>query len=175
MQKNHTKNSFGLHALPSIAAIAFSCSGGQAWAIGTEDEVFQKPLQAEFNKLDSNQDHKLSRTEISDDANLAGQFQNADDNSDDVLIVEEYAALKSQIQQNRIERYLDDSTVTAKIKAELIQDAGMQGLDISVETHMGQVILSGFVKTPQQSRRAMQIASGVRGVTSVKNSLIVKS
>jgi hyperosmotically inducible protein len=79
------------------------------------------------------------------------------------------------MQQSRIESYLDDSTVTAKIKAELIKDAGMRGLDISVKTHEGQVILSGFVETQQQSRRAMQIASGIRGVVAVKNGLVIKT
>jgi len=36
------------------------------------------------------------------------------------------------------------------------------------------VILSGFVDTEAQASRAVEIASGVRGVLSVKNSLIVK-
>lgn len=175
MQKIHTKNSFGVRALPSIAVLTLSCASMQAWAIGTEDEVFQKPLQSEFNKLDSNQDQKLSQQEIAADADFAGHFKQADANSDGALAADEYSTFKSHAQQSRIAAYLDDSTVTAKIKAELVKDAGMQGLDISVKTHEGQVILSGFVETREQSRRAMQIASGIRGVVAVKNALVIKT
>ena len=64
--------------------------------------------------------------------------------------------------------------VAARIKAELLKDTGIRGLRISVETHHGQVILSGFVESENQIRRAAEIASGVRGVVSVKNSLILK-
>lgn len=175
MQKIHTKNNFGFRALPSIAVLTLSCASVQAWAIGTEDEVFQKPLQSEFNKLDANHDLKLSQQEIAGDADFAGHFKQADADNDGALAVDEYSTFKSHAQQSRIAAYLDDSTVTAKIKAELIKDAGMKGLDISVKTHAGRVILSGFVDTREQSRRAMQIASGIRGVVAVENGLVVKT
>lgn len=174
MQKIHTKNSYGLRALPSIAIITFSCASAQAWAIGTENELFQKPLQSEFNKFDIDHNSKLTQKEVAGDADFSGQFKRADDNGDGVLAISEFSAFKSQAQQSRIESYLDDSTVTAKIKAELVKDAGMKGLDISVETYKGQVILSGFVENKEQSQRAMRIASGIRGVQSIKNGLIVK-
>lgn len=175
MQKIHTINSFGLRALPSIAVITFSCIGTQAWAIGTEDKIYHKPLQSEFNTLDINRDGKLTQVETAGDADFKGKFALADKNHDGLLMNNEYSAFKSRVQQSRIEAYLDDSTVTAKIKAELFKDTGTKGLDISVETHKGQVILSGFVDTHLQSRRAMQIASGIRGVHAVKNGLVIKS
>lgn len=174
MRKIHIQTNSGLRAWPSIAAITFSCASVPALAIGTEEEVFRKPLQAEFNKLDLNQDNRLSKMETAADSDVVGQFEKADINHDSMLAIEEYGAFKSRIQQSRIEKYLDDSTVTAKIKAELIKDAGTTGLDISVETFRGQVILSGFVETLEQSQRAMRIASGVRGVKSVRNGLVVK-
>lgn len=174
MQKIHTAHHFGLCALPSIAVLTL-CASAQAWAIGTEDEIFQKPLQTEFNKFDANRDRRLTSEEVAGDADFNGRFKLADNNHDGVLAPDEYSTFKSHAQQSRIASYLDDSTVTAKIKAELIKDAGTDGLDITVETHDGQVILSGFVDTYQQSRLAMQIASGVRGVRAVKNGLVVKS
>jgi hyperosmotically inducible protein len=51
----------------------------------------------------------------------------------------------------------------------------MKSLAIKVQTYHGQVILSGFVDNAAQSKRAVEIASGVRGVLSVKNSLVIKS
>ena len=174
MLRIHTNNLCHLGAIPSIAAIAL-CASAQARAIGTEDEIFQKPLQSEFNKLDTNHNRLLSQQEATIDVDFSDRFKAADINSDGVLAVDEYNAFKSHAQQARIQTYLDDSTVTAKIKAELIRDAGMHGLDISVETHHGDVILSGFVDNQLQLRRAMQIASGIRGVRSIKNGLVIKS
>jgi hyperosmotically inducible protein len=173
MQRIHANHLINLGAIPSIAAIALFAST-QARAIGTEDEIFQQPLQSEFNKLDADQDRRLSRREVAVDTDLSGRFQQADADQDGALALDEYTAFKSRAQQARIKTYLDDSTVTAKIKAELIRDAGMHGLEISVETHHGEVILSGFVDNHMQMQRAMQIASGVRGVRSVKNGLGVK-
>ena len=174
MQRIQASPLFQIGTIPSIAAIAF-CASTQARALGTEDELYQQPLQFEFNRLDINHDHLLTQQEVVIDADFSNRFKQADVDGDGALAVDEYSTFKSRAQQARIQAYLDDSTVTARIKAELIRDAGMQGLDISVETYRGEVILSGFVESHIQMRRAMQIASGVRGVRSVKNGLIVKS
>jgi osmotically-inducible protein OsmY len=45
---------------------------------------------------------------------------------------------------------------------------------INVETFKGVVQLSGFVDSEQASARASEVARSVKGVTAVKNSLIVK-
>ena len=87
----------------------------------------------------------------------------------------EYANYTGEADKKRMETLLDDSTVTARIKAELFRDASIRDLKISVETHKGQVILSGFVESSEQLHRAAQIASGVRGVVIIKNGLLIKS
>lgn len=162
------------HLYLAAAVLAIAGVSLQAFAIGNEDVIRQQPLQPEFNKLDIDQDKKLSPNETLPDSDLEGNFTLADTDGDGVLVLGEYNAFKSAKQQQRIIAYLDDGTITAKVKAEIIRDAGMKGLDISVETLKGQVILSGFVDNADQARRAEQIASGVRGVQSVKNALIVK-
>jgi len=48
-------------------------------------------------------------------------------------------------------------------------------MKISVETHQGVVLLSGFVETEAQIKQAEAIAGAIEGVKSVKNSLVVKS
>ena len=70
--------------------------------------------------------------------------------------------------------YVDDSTITAKVKAAIFDDPALKVLQISVETFKGTVQLSGFVNSPQAVSRAAEVARGVSGVRSVKNDLLVK-
>ncbi|MBS0633542.1 MAG: BON domain-containing protein [Verrucomicrobia bacterium] len=70
--------------------------------------------------------------------------------------------------------YIDDSTITAKVKAILIKDDYVKAYQVSVETRKGVVQLSGFVDTADQKARAASDAATVKGVVSVQNDLIVK-
>jgi osmotically-inducible protein OsmY len=70
--------------------------------------------------------------------------------------------------------YVDDTTITSKVKTKLIQDQALQAFQIDVETYNGQVLLSGFVESPDQVQRAMSAAREVEGVKSVKNALVVR-
>jgi hyperosmotically inducible protein len=156
-------------------ALATACATGvPAHAFGTGDDRVETPLYSEFKKLDRNGDGKLTRKETLRDKDVAPHFDKADADKNGSLSASEYGDYKSGLQQARVESFLDDSSVTAKVKAELLKDDGIKSLAIKVQTHHGQVILSGFVDTESQARRAVEIASGVRGVLAVKNSLIVK-
>jgi len=70
--------------------------------------------------------------------------------------------------------YVDDSTITAKVKAAIFDDPALKVLQINVETFKGVVQLSGFVNSAETRSRAAVVASRVSGVKSVKNNLIVK-
>ena len=70
--------------------------------------------------------------------------------------------------------YVDDSTITTKVKAAIFGEESLRSADISVETFKGTVQLSGFVDSTQHARRAEEVAQGVHGVERVKNNLIVK-
>ena len=70
--------------------------------------------------------------------------------------------------------YVDDSTITTKVKALLAEDNFLRSFQISVETYKGKVQLSGFVNSQNAVDKAGQIAMSVKGVRSVKNNLIVK-
>lgn len=67
--------------------------------------------------------------------------------------------------------YVDDSVITAKVKAEIINDPMLKVFQISVETFKGEVQLSGFVDSAEASARAVEVTQRVKGVTSVKNSM----
>ncbi|MBC8009563.1 MAG: BON domain-containing protein [Burkholderiales bacterium] len=70
--------------------------------------------------------------------------------------------------------YVDDSAITVKVKSAFVKDPIVKALDVSVETYKGVVQLSGFVGTPEEKRQAEAVAANVKGVTGVKNGLIVK-
>ncbi len=70
--------------------------------------------------------------------------------------------------------YVDDSTITAKIKADLLQDNKLTASDVHVKTYKGVVDLSGFVNREADISEAGIIARQVSGVISVHNNLIVK-
>ncbi len=81
----------------------------------------------------------------------------------------------SQSAQSRsMGQYVDDKTISAKVKADLIADPLTKAHEIDVTTYKGMVQLSGFVDTPEASQRAEQIARNIKGVVDVKNNLIVK-
>jgi hyperosmotically inducible periplasmic protein len=71
--------------------------------------------------------------------------------------------------------YVDDATVSTKVRAELIGNQSMKGLDIHVETMQDVVQLSGFVDSADQKAQAEQIARGVKGVRGVRNDIVVRT
>jgi len=70
--------------------------------------------------------------------------------------------------------YVDDSAITTKVKAAIFNDPSLKVFQINVETFKGEVQLSGFVDSAKSVSKAGEVARGVKGVRSVKNSLIVK-
>jgi osmotically-inducible protein OsmY len=76
--------------------------------------------------------------------------------------------------QSSAGEYIDDSVITTKVKAAFAADPTVKATEINVETFKGDVQLSGFVAQPGDAQRAVEIARGVKGVTSVKNDIRVK-
>lgn len=67
--------------------------------------------------------------------------------------------------------YIDDASVTTRVKAAFVKDEIVKALDVNVETYNGAVQLSGFVESQQQKQRAEQIARGIQGVREVTNNI----
>lgn len=82
-------------------------------------------------------------------------------------------ALATQSQETTRE-YMDDSAITTKVKAALMEESPLKSLEIKVETTNGVVHLSGKADTQANIDRAVQVASKVKGVKSVKNDLRLK-
>ena len=71
-------------------------------------------------------------------------------------------------------QYIDNSVITADVKAALLADSEVKSLAISVKSYKGNVELSGFVNNIHQHDRAIFIASHVKGVVAVKDGLVIK-
>jgi hyperosmotically inducible periplasmic protein len=70
--------------------------------------------------------------------------------------------------------YVDDSTITTKVKAALLGDDAVKSFEISVTTFKGIVQLSGFVDNSDQKSAAAKDAAAVAGVSDVKNNITLK-
>ena len=67
-----------------------------------------------------------------------------------------------------------DTAITTKVKAGLVKEPNLDSLGIHVETEKGVVMLSGFVNSKDQADKAVKVAKGVDGVSSVKSAIKVK-
>ncbi len=85
------------------------------------------------------------------------------------------AAEKTKVAAAETAKVLDDSAVTAKVKAALFAEPGLKTLQVEVETHEGVVTLAGAVDTPILKQRAVEIAGSMNGVHQVVDKLVVKS
>ncbi|MGE5823203.1 MAG: BON domain-containing protein [Bacteroidota bacterium] len=132
------------------------------------------PNNAEFLKLDTNHDGYLSQAETSVLPGFDSAFKEADANHDGRLGPDEYIKAASLYDRARAAKYIDDSVITAKVKARLLANLGTPSLHMDVETDHGRVLLSGFVDNDAQRKQAVQLASAVGGVTDVKDGLTLR-
>ncbi|HEX5629312.1 MAG TPA: BON domain-containing protein [Usitatibacteraceae bacterium] len=70
--------------------------------------------------------------------------------------------------------YVDDSVITGKVKAAVLEEPMLKSAEINVETFKGVVQLTGFVSSRAAIDKAVEVARRVEGVKSVKNDMIVK-
>jgi hyperosmotically inducible protein len=86
----------------------------------------------------------------------------------------ESAGQKVDSSMNKVGDFMDDSSITAKVKAALVDHESIKSTDISVKTDQKVVTLSGFVESQAQAEEAVKVAKGVEGVTSVSDKLHVR-
>ena len=70
--------------------------------------------------------------------------------------------------------YVDDASITTKVKTAILADAGLKGFEIHVVTEKDVVQLNGFVDSTAMVRRAGDVAGRVAGVRTVRNDLVVR-
>jgi hyperosmotically inducible protein len=80
----------------------------------------------------------------------------------------------STAKQEGTGEYIDDSAITTKVKAAILNEPTLKVAEINVETFKGIVQLSGFVSSQTAINKAVEVARGVHGVKSVKNDMRIK-
>lgn len=80
----------------------------------------------------------------------------------------------STAKQESTGQYVDDTTITTKVKAAILNDPTLKSAEINVETFKGRVQLSGFVSSKANIDQAVIVAQAVGGVTSVRNDMRLK-
>jgi osmotically-inducible protein OsmY len=80
----------------------------------------------------------------------------------------------STAKQEGTGEYVDDTVITTKVKAAILDEPTLKSAEINVETFKGVVQLSGFVSSPAAENTAVSVARKVPGVKSVKNDMRLK-
>jgi osmotically-inducible protein OsmY len=91
-----------------------------------------------------------------------------------VLVIATALGCASTAKQEGTGEYIDDTVITTKVKAAVLNEPTLKSAEINVETFKGVVQLSGFVSSEAAINRAVEVARGVGGVKSVKNDMRVK-
>jgi len=152
----------------TVAASAQTQPGTQP---PSANETAGHTTNADFVRLDGNNDSYLSRKEAAKDKDTARYFSKYDANKDGKLSEGEFNTLKNR----KVAEYIDDSKITAEVKAKLIEAKGINSAEISVATTDGVVTLSGKVDSDSQVKRVEGIARKVKGVKQVHSTLMVKT
>lgn len=77
-------------------------------------------------------------------------------------------------EQETVGAYVDDATITTRVKAKFVEDKTVDAGAIKVETLNGAVSLSGFAKSGAEKAQAERLARNTKGVREVLNHLTVR-
>jgi hyperosmotically inducible periplasmic protein len=77
--------------------------------------------------------------------------------------------------QESVGAYIDDTTLTTRVKAKFADDTVVSAMAISVQTLKGVVQLSGFAKSQTEKDMAEKLARETSGVMAVHNAIVVRS
>jgi hyperosmotically inducible periplasmic protein len=85
------------------------------------------------------------------------------------------AADKMKVESAKAGQVIDDTAITAAVKAGILAEPGLKVLKIDVDTKDGRVTLSGSADSADNVKKAEQIAANVNGVKGVDNRLAVSN
>ena len=68
---------------------------------------------------------------------------------------------------------IDDTVISARVKARLIGDKELSGFRIRVDVDKGVVWLRGKIERPELRERALELVRGVRGVVDIVDKLVL--
>lgn len=127
-----------------------------------------------FAVYDRDKDGAVSQAEFLVQGGHEQAFHEGDANRDNRLSSDEFTKASTHNDRLKADKGVDDAWISAKVKALLLKDEQVRGLDVTVQTHKGMVLLSGWVDDADQIAQAEKIARGVEGVKMVSNDLRIK-
>jgi len=77
--------------------------------------------------------------------------------------------------QSSVGQYVDDATISTRVKARFAEDPAVSAARIQVETVNGTVQLSGFAVTQAEKDKAGQLARATADVKQLRNDIIVRA
>lgn len=89
------------------------------------------------------------------------------------VVVIAAGAMVASAQSRSVGQVIDDTTITAEVKAKLVADTLSNLTKIGVSVRNGVVTLTGDVIAPEIKARAVQIAASVKGVRTVVDNIQV--
>ena len=83
-------------------------------------------------------------------------------------------ACATSSKQESTGEYVDDTVITTRVKAAILNEPTLKSMEINVETYKSVVQLSGFVSTRDMMLKAASLAGDIKGVTGVKSDMRLK-
>ena len=145
-------------------------ASGIALALGAQAQTSDS-----FKKMDRDGDGFISREEAAAVRGFDRAFGEADANKDGRLDASEFTTAEAYHQRLQAGGYVSDSALTAKVKTALVRETGLKSMDVNVETYNGRVLLSGWVDSEDQRKKALNVARHVDGVIEVRDGMNVKN
>ena len=91
-----------------------------------------------------------------------------------ILFIAMTLGCASTAKQEGTGEYVDDTVITTKVKAAILNEPTLKSAEVNVETFKGVVQLSGFVSSKDAENKAVEVTRTVAGVKSVKDDMRVK-
>lgn len=70
--------------------------------------------------------------------------------------------------------YVDDATVSTRVRTAIVRDPDLSLSQLNVETFNGEVQLSGFTDSQAKANKAASLARETPGVKNVRNNIVVR-
>jgi osmotically-inducible protein OsmY len=77
--------------------------------------------------------------------------------------------------QSSVGQYVDDATITTRVKARMAKDPAVSAMRINVDTLNGVVQLSGFATSEAERAEAGRLVRDVPDVKDVRNNIAVRA
>jgi hyperosmotically inducible protein len=168
---------FAILAVAAVSLAACSATRTQKTAgEQVDDSVLTSKVKAALVESDSTKAHQIDVETFRGTVQLNGFVDSADARAAAGRVASSVEGVQRVDNNLAVQagEVIDDSVVTAKVKAALIADKNVKAHEVNVETREGVVQLSGFVDSTDAKSTAGEVARRVSGVKDVRNELQVK-